>query len=130
MNMLRKCNYIINIPENIYQKLFLTFVSHRYQHKKKCTEFYLSQSRMKEWDFLSKTPFEFCRYFQYEQNYAQFTVSLIRDFLYCNYSITMGVNKELILSGFRVCQIQICPELGEKRLSYPHILFFFFVSSN
>ena len=69
----------------------------KYQHTKlKCTGFYLSQSRMKQWDFLSKTPFEFCRYFQYEQNYAQFTVSLIWDFLYCNYSITMAVNKELI----------------------------------
>ena len=57
---------------------------------------------MKELDFLIKTLFEFCRYFQYELNYAQFTVSLIRDFLYCNYSITMGVNNELIfviLSG-------------------------------
>ena len=70
----------------------------RHQHKKlKCTGFYLSLPRMKEWDFLIKT-----RYFQYELNYAQFTVSLIRDFLYCNYSITMGVNNELIfviLSG-------------------------------
>ena len=71
---------------------------HRYQHKKfKCTGFYLSQSRMKGCDFRSKTPFEFCIYFQYEQNYAQFTVSLIQDFLYYNYSKTMGVNKELIL---------------------------------
>ena len=52
---------------------------------------------MKEWDFLNKTPFEFFRYFQYEQNYAQFTVTLIRDFLYCNYSKTMGANKESIL---------------------------------
>ena len=51
---------------------------------------------MKEWDFLIKTLFEFCRYFLYELNYAQFTVSLICDFLYCNYSITMGVNNELI----------------------------------
>ena len=49
-------------------------------NKLKCTGFYLSQSRMKECDFLSKPPLEFYRYFQYEQNYAQFTVSLIRDF--------------------------------------------------
>ena len=70
----------------------------RYQHKKlKCTGFYISLPRMKEWDFLIKTLFEFCRYFQYELNYDQFTVSLIRDFLYCNYSITMGVNNELFL---------------------------------
>ena len=60
---------------------------------------------MKEWDFLIKTLLEFCRYFQYELNYAQFTVSLICDFLYCNYSITMGVNNkfnfcDIIWSGF------------------------------
>ena len=60
---------------------YVTYRISRYQHKKiKCTGFYISLPRMKEWDFLIKTLFAFCRYFQYELNYAQFTVSLIRDF--------------------------------------------------
>ena len=117
-----------DLLEWAYAQPFLAGDLSAYKTKyKRCTGFYLSQSRMKECDFLSKTPFEFCRYLQYEQNYAQFTVSLTQDFLYCSYSQTMGVNKELICdiiwSGFRVCPIQICPELGEKRLSYGHIFY-------
>ena len=82
---------------------------------------------MKECDFLSKTPFEFCRYFQYEQNYAQFTVSLIQDCLYCNYSKTMGVNKELIfliLSGLVFGWAKCKYVLNLDKNTYPVHIFY------